>query len=181
MPFGFSDSADKLTESAIDRWSKEVLFVSSAPSNNDHSCEFPASHSRVLSAYCYESVSTQAELSNHGKGGENNIGVWGLNVEGACLYDQEVDQGVVQVRRETEFSCSATIVAGVAALILEFVKSRNQGTKKVEAKKLRKQKVMEQILYECMTDQNSSGDPISSSHGNYWVLIVVRRRKQLSI
>lgn len=112
---------------------------------------------------CVNSSTAQDEKSSfspQGQPGWANISVIGENVHGAWLLNLLDENG--PWKRMSGTSCSTPIVAGVAALILDFAKKDTPELNKFVTWNKRKAELWETsgmriVLKRCMTEERSNG------------------------
>lgn len=156
MPFAFPYTVEQIDD-AIDEYHSRALLFAATSNQNDEEIGFPARHADVIGVYSNKSPSIQSEFCKLGKEYECNFSTIGEGVDGSWPHGLEgEDASISDQRRKSGTSCSTPVAAGVAALILEFasLKGRVQVDR---AAKLKKKKVMEKVLFDCMTDKHTSG------------------------
>ncbi|KAK2593621.1 hypothetical protein QQS21_008669 [Conoideocrella luteorostrata] len=152
MPFAFPYRNEEIEE-AIDNYHNKVLLFAAASNKTDEKLGFPACLPEVFCIYSNKTRTIQSRFCKLGKQGKYNFSTIGENVQGAWptgLADREA------VLRQTGTSCSTPIAAGVAALVLQFARQSGKGAV-TRARKLKNKRVMENILFECMTEKQESG------------------------
>lgn len=153
MPFAFSNRIPKITEAIDHAASQKVLLFAAASNKNDSEIGFPAWLPEVICVYSNQTSTIPSSFCRLGKEAKNNFSTIGEEVEGA--WPLHLNHGK-ETKRENGTSCSATIVAGVAALILEY--ATHKGRHNISrAKELKKKIFMEKVLFDHMTARSSTG------------------------
>ncbi|PKK54326.1 hypothetical protein CI102_1078 [Trichoderma harzianum] len=152
MPFAFSHSHSDI-ENSIKKYYNRVLLFAAASNRSDEKLGYPARHRHVICIYSNKTWTTPSEFCKLGQQGKYNFSAFGEDVKGA--WPTGLTDGEAELR-QSGTSCSTPIVAGVAALLLQFARQSGRGAVP-EAEDLMDKIVMERILFECMTEKQKSG------------------------
>lgn len=156
MPFAFPHTIEEIDDAIDEHHSRALLFAATS-NKNDEETGFPARHADVIGVYSNRTPSVQSEFCKPGKEHERNFSAIGEDVNGSWPQGLEGEDASRTGReRRSGTSCSTPIAAGVAALVLEFASLEGRVEVSRPAK-LKKKKVMEKVLFDCMTDKHTSG------------------------
>jgi hypothetical protein len=153
MPFAFPEDNNQVADAIDHAHSRNVLLFAAASNKSDLKLGFPACLPEVTCIYSNKSASVSSSFCRLGREKECNFSVIGEDVEGA--WPLQLNNGK-PIRRESGTSCSTPIVAGVAALILEYATQKYRYPVKL-ARELRKKGYMEKVMLSCMTDGSTVG------------------------
>jgi hypothetical protein len=152
MPFAFPHRNDEI-EDVIDNYHTKALLFAAASNKTDEKLGFPACLPDVFCIYSNQTRTIQSKFCKRGKQGKYNFSTIGEDVHGA--WPTGLSDGTAELR-QTGTSCSTPIAAGVAALVLQFARQSGRGAV-ARANKLKNKRVMEKVLFECMTEKQESG------------------------
>ncbi|KAL7968720.1 hypothetical protein HDV63DRAFT_411366 [Trichoderma sp. SZMC 28014] len=167
MSFSFEEDEPAIKEALYYARPKSLrpVLMFAAASNNRALRTKPIGYpARVIDrVICVNSSTAQDEKSSfspQGQPGWANISVIGENVHGAWLLNLLDENG--PWKRMSGTSCSTPIVAGVAALILDFAKKDTPELNKFVTWNKRKAELWETsgmriVLKRCMTEERSNG------------------------
>lgn len=153
MPFAFPSKRDLIDET-VTKYNHKALLFAAASNRADGKLGFPANLPDVFCVCSSKTRTVQSEFCKRGEErkldfsaiGEDVLGVWPARLTGAEAQ-----------LRQTGTSCSTPIVAGVAALVLQFARQGGRGNVPRAEKVKDGRVVMEKVLFECMTAKQESG------------------------